>query len=118
MTAPGKDDLDDEAPLDPAMARVQAKLRRLMLVSGITLGVGFVAVLFAVIWRVNNPRGAVPDGEAWTSSLEIPAGATVVATDLDGDRLAVTVDAAEGRQIHVFHLPSGRRLGTATLLTR
>lgn len=118
MAAGDRDDLEDEAPLDPAMQRVQAKLRRLMLVSGVTLGVGMMAVLFAVLWRINNPRGEAATGEAWRSTIEVPAGVTVVATDVDGDRLAVTVDGPQGRQILLYHMPSGRSVGTATLLAR
>lgn len=118
MAAGDRDDLDEEAPLDPAMQRVQAKLRRLMLVSGVTLGVGMVAVFFAVLWRINNPRGEVATGETWQSTIEIPAGAAVVSTDIDGDRLAVTVDGPEGRRILLYHMPTGRPLGTAVLLVR
>lgn len=116
--ADARDDKDDEAPLDPAMERVQQKLRKLMLVSGITLGVGFLAVLFAVIWRVNRLEDDTPRGEAFRSSVELPVGATVVDTAVDGERLAVTVDGAGGRAVHLFHMPSGRLIGVTTLIAR
>ncbi|WP_181708570.1 hypothetical protein [Chthonobacter rhizosphaerae] len=116
--ADARDDKEDEAPLDPAMERVQQKLRKLMLVSGITLGVGFLAVLFAVIWRVNRLDDDAPRGEAFRSTVEVPAGSTLVDTAVDGDRLAVTVDGPGGRSVHLFHMPSGRLIGSTTLLAR
>lgn len=117
MAAPERD-IDDEQPLDPAMERVQAKLRRLMLVSGVTLGVGFLAVLFAVIWRVTREDGPPSPGDVWRSAIELPAGTTLVDTALDGDRIAITLDGPEGRMVHLFHLPSGQPLGAATLVGR
>lgn len=117
MAAPEKD-IEDEQPLDPAMERVQARLRRLILVSGATLGVGFLAVLFAVIWRVSRDDGLPRAGEVWRSAIELPTGSTLVDTALDGDRIAFTLDGPDGRTVHLFHLPTGQPIGSATLLAR
>ncbi|HUG61411.1 MAG TPA: DUF6476 family protein [Methylomirabilota bacterium] len=111
------DDETTEPPLDPAMERVQAKLRRLLLVSAGTLGVGFLAVVFAVIYRVSN-LDSRSDGAPWRSTVEIPIGSTLVATDVDGDRLAVTVDEAGGRRVLVFDLVTGRRMGETAIVAR
>ena len=40
---------DDDRPPDPAALRLQARLRRLMLISGLTLGLGLVAVFGAIL---------------------------------------------------------------------
>ena len=112
------DDEREDPPLDPAMQRVQAKLRRLILVSGSTLLIGFMAVIAAVIFRVSasNDRSGV--GETWRNAIELPAGVTVFATDLDGDHLAVMVDGPQGRTVHVYHLPTATLRGSTTLLAR
>lgn len=111
-------DQDDtaEPPLDPAMERVQAKLRRLMLISVSTLLVGMLAVVFAVIYRASTLGGDA--GAPHRAIAEIPAGSTVVDTDVDGDRLAVTVDGPDGRRVLLFELATGRPLGETAILPR
>lgn len=111
-------DMDDEddAPLDPAMERVQAKLRRLILVSGATLGIGILAVIAAVVFRL--AKAERPAGEVWQSTIELPAGAAVLATQVDGDRIAVTTEGPGGRRIHLYDLTTGRPIGEAQLVAR
>lgn len=113
--AKDRDD-DDEAPLDPAMERVQARLRRLIVVSGATLGIGILAVIGAVVFRISKAERAA--GEAWRSTIELPAGAAIVGSQVDGDRLAVTTEGPGGRRIHLYDLPTGRPLGQADLIAR
>jgi uncharacterized protein (TIGR02246 family) len=45
-------DEDDEKPLDPAVAQVERRVRRLMLIAGLTLGLGIFAVLAAILYRI------------------------------------------------------------------
>jgi hypothetical protein len=59
MVNPDKQD-DEEKPLDPAMARVQARLQRLILIAGLTLGVGILAVFLAIIYRITASDDRVP----------------------------------------------------------
>jgi hypothetical protein len=114
---PDVDDEPEDKPLDPAVERIQARLRRLILISAATLGVGFLAVLVAVVFRVSTlDRRAPADG--WRSTLEIPAGARLVGTALDGERVALTVEDAAGRRILVYELATGRRIGEATVIAR
>ena len=65
MANPDKDD-EEEKPLDPAVARVQAKLQRLMLIAGLTLGIGILAVFLAIIYRITaaDDKTPVAAGEA------------------------------------------------------
>lgn len=84
---------DDEKPLDPAVERVRRKLTVLILVSTGILGVGFLAVVFAIAWRVSNagePRRA--------DVVELPiSAADLVAASLSGDVLVLTVGGVEPR---------------------
>lgn len=59
MVNPDSQD-DEEKPLDPAMARVQARLQRLMLIAGLTLGVGILAVFLAIIYRITSADDRAP----------------------------------------------------------
>lgn len=51
MTNPNFDD-EDEKPLDPAVAKVEQRVRRLMLIAGLTLGLGIFAVFAAILYRI------------------------------------------------------------------
>lgn len=118
MAGPGEEDVEDK-PLDPAVERVQQRLRRLMLISTGTLGLGFVAVIVAIIFRVSNLTSEpVHSGEAWRTTIELPAGTNVVSTETEGANLIVHTDGPEGRSVHVFDMPTGRRIGTSVLITR
>ena len=107
-------DAAEEKPLDPAVERVQRRLRRLILISGLTLGLGMFAVLLAIVYRLMiyepKARPAIVAGAAVPtlkrSDLGLPDGARLVATALDGDRLALTYEAASGTLVIVLDLRS------------
>jgi hypothetical protein len=92
----------DETPLDPAQLRLQARLRRLILISGLTLGVGILAVLAAIIYRVAVLPAASPaaGGAAIRAAASIlPAGARLAGTVLDGSRIVLTYEHAGGTTV-------------------
>jgi hypothetical protein len=49
----------EERPLDPAVARVQARLQRLMLIAGLTLGLGILAVFLAIVYRITATNNKI-----------------------------------------------------------
>ncbi len=65
---------DDEAPLDPAAARIVAKVRWLMLISGATTLVAIAAVIGVIGYRVFKAEGSAP---AEVTAL-LPKGARVI----------------------------------------
>lgn len=70
------------------MERVQRKLRRLMAIGAITLGIGLLAVLGAIVYRIN----AAPARSITLAAMEeasLPAGARLVSTTLDGERMVL-----------------------------
>jgi hypothetical protein len=105
---------DDDKPLDPAIEQVRQRVRRLMLISALTLGLGIVAVFLAIGYRLMTyqPKGppALVAGAAIPTldraALGLPAGARLVSTALDGDRLALTFEAPAGTTIVVIDLRS------------
>ncbi|WP_237154481.1 hypothetical protein [Oryzibacter oryziterrae] len=107
----------DEAPLDPTLERVQARLKRMMMIAMGTLGIGVLAVFVAILFRVSKMGGpSVPTGEAWKSVIEIATKGDIVATNVSGDQVAVTVVGPEGRVIEVYNLPTGKLIGKSVLI--
>jgi hypothetical protein len=99
---------DDKAPLDPAAARIVAKVRWLMLISGATTLMAIAAVVGVIGYRVFKAEGSAP---AEVTAL-LPKGARVIATAIAEDRIAVTVDVGGAIEIRTFDAktlkPAGR----------
>ena len=102
MADPAFDD-DDDKPLDPAVERVQARLRRLILVSGLTLGLGLFAVLAAILYRIvaDGASGPAAGGVATltTVGMGLADDARLIATAIDGNRLLLTYAHAGGNTL-------------------
>jgi hypothetical protein len=102
--------LDDEEPLDPAAARIVAKVRWLMVISGLTTLVGIVAVIGVIGYRLFRAEGSTAAMADFSAVL--PKGARVVATAAAGDRIVVTIDVGGGLEIRTFDAatlkPAGR----------
>jgi hypothetical protein len=99
---------DDEAPLDPAAARIVAKVRWLMLIAGATTLVAIAAVIGVIGYRVFKAEGSAP---ADVTAL-LPKGARVISAAVAEDRIAVTLDVGGAIEIRTFDAktlkPTGR----------
>jgi hypothetical protein len=99
---------DDEAPLDPAAARIVAKVRWLMLIAGATTLLAIAAVIGVIGYRVFKAEGSA---SADVTAL-LPKGARVIATAVAEDRIAVTLDVGGAIEIRTFDVktlkPTGR----------
>ena len=99
---------DDKQPLDPAAARIVAKVRWLMLISGATTLIAIAAVIGVIGYRVFKAEGSAP---AEVTAL-LPKGARVIATAVAEDRIAVTLDIGGATEIRIFDAktlkPTGR----------
>lgn len=114
MTNPS-DELDDK-PLDPAILRVQARIRTMMMIAAVTLGVGLLAVVFAIVFRVSRlDRDA--SGAPFQSVIELRTKGTIASTSIDGDRVAFVIDGPEGRIVEMHDLRDGRLIGRTVLLS-
>jgi hypothetical protein len=83
----------------PEQAALFARVRRMMLIAGLTTAVAVAAVLIAIGYRLfrSEGRAAGPDVTA-----VLPKGARIVATGVAGDRLLVTLDVGGATEIHSF----------------
>lgn len=104
-----KDNSDDEKPLDPAIEALRQRLVRLMAVSIGIMMVGLFAVLGAIVYKT---YGGTSRNAALEGTIAIPAGMKVLDQSLDGDRLALRLQGADGAQIiMLFSLMDGSPAG-------
>jgi hypothetical protein len=118
MTA--SDDTEAEKPLDPATERLRQKMMRLLVISIGIMMVGLMAVLGAIVYKVGSGpepvavqsgSAGVPVESGFEGRIDLPSGATVLSTAIDGDRILLQVQLADGRQeLQVYSIADGRNI--------
>jgi hypothetical protein len=100
ITSPMRNlDIDEDEPLSPAQARIVARVRWLMLISGIATVLGIAVVVTVIGYRVFRSEGRPGPVEAIT---QLPKGARVVSTAIAGDRIVVTIDIGGALEVRTF----------------
>jgi hypothetical protein len=93
----------------PEQAALFARVRRMMLIAGLTTALAVAAVLVAIGYRLF--RGG-ESAAATDTTATLPKGARIVATATAGDRLVVTLELAGAIEIRTFDAhtlkPTGR----------
>lgn len=115
-------DLDgEEKPLDPAMERVRRKMIRLLAVSIGIMVIGLMAVLAAIVYKINQP---IPEA-ATSAHVEVPGqplgaalagesitldpGTRILSHNLSDNTLSLETRLADGtRQILVYDIATKR----------
>jgi hypothetical protein len=101
---------EDDKPLDPEAARIVAKVRWLMLISGATTAFAVAAVIGVIGYRVFKSEGSAAAPADVTAQL--PKGARIVATMVADERIVLTLDIGGVVEIRTFDLrtlrPTGR----------
>ena len=86
-----------------------ARVRWLMLISGIATMLGIAVVVTVIGYRVFQSEGKPGPVEAIT---QLPQGARVVSTSIAGDRIVVTIDIGGALEVRTFDArtlrPEGR----------
>ena len=85
----------------PEQAALFARVRRLMLIAGLTTAVAVGAVLIAIGYRLFRSEGSVATA-ATEITATLPKRARIVATAVAGDRLVVTLDVGGTTEIRTF----------------
>jgi hypothetical protein len=83
----------------PEQAVLFARVRRMMLIAGLTTTLAVAAVLIAIGYRLFRAEGSTV---ATDITATLPKGARIVATGVAGDRLAVTLDIGGVTEIRTF----------------
>ena len=93
----------------PEQAVLIARVRRMMLVAGLTTALAIGAVLIAIGYRLFRSEGRVVAAADITAVL--PKGAKVAATAVAGDQLVVTLDIGGATEIRTFDARTLRPVG-------
>jgi hypothetical protein len=105
MTDPNADD----KPLSPEQAAIVARVRWLMVISGVATMLGIAVVIGVIGYRVFRSDGRAGPTEA---VVLIPKGGRVVQTAVAGDRIVVTIDVGGALEVRTFDAatlrPEGR----------
>jgi hypothetical protein len=93
----------------PEQAAIFARVRRMMLIAGLTTAVAIAAVLIAIGYRLFRVEGS---SVATDTTATLPRGARIISTGVAGDRLVVTLDIGGVTEIRTFDAhtlkPAGR----------
>src|ERR1700682_3429869 len=93
----------------PEQAALFARVRRMMLIAGLTTALAVAAVLIAIGYRLFRAEGST---NATDVTATLPKGARIVSTGVAGDRLVVTLDVGGITEIRTFDAktlkPAGR----------
>ena len=94
----------------PEQAALIARVRRMMLIAGLTSALAVAVVLIAIGYRLYRGEGSPAASTDITATL--PKGARIVSTGVAGDRLVVTLDIGGVTEIRTFDAktlkPAGR----------
>jgi TRAP-type C4-dicarboxylate transport system permease small subunit len=85
----------------PEQAALFARVRRMMLIAGLTSALAVAVVLIAVGYRLYRGEGS-PAASATDIIATVPKGARIVATAVAGERLVLTLDIAGVTEIRTF----------------
>lgn len=98
--------------MDPAQARIVAKVRWLMLISGFATVLGIAVVIGVIGYRVFKDEGRVADVTAM-----LPKGAKIVSTAVAENRIAVTIELNGALEIRTFDSKSLKPTGRLRFAT-
>src|ERR1700734_2386224 len=92
----------------PEQAALFARVRRLMLIAGLTTGLAVAAVLIAIGYRLFRSEGSVAVAEI---TAVLPKGAKIVSTTAAGDRVVVTLDVGGTTEIRTYDAHTLKAVG-------
>ena len=117
--------MDEEKPLDPATERVRKKMVRLLAISIGVMMIGLMAVLGAVVYKINGkpdesvaaaPGAKVPIEPGFEGRIDLPEGAEIVSASLDGTNILLTIRlAGAGSQLLVYSISGDRILARVAI---
>jgi hypothetical protein len=85
----------------PEQAALMARVRRMMLIAGLTSALAVAVVLIAVGYRLYRGEGS-PAAASADIIATVPKGARIVSTAVAGERLVLTLDIGGVTEIRTF----------------
>jgi len=105
---------EEERPLDPVQARIVARARWLMLISGLATVLGIAVVIGVVGYRVFRSNGSMRAAEV---TALLPKGARIMQTVVTGERIVVIVEVGGTTEIRSFDTRTLQPAGRLTFAT-
>lgn len=99
----------------PEQAALFARVRRMMLIAGLTTALAVAAVLIAIGYRLFRSEGSTIAAADIVATL--PKGARIVGTGIAGDRLLLTLDIGGTTEIRSFDAHSLKPVGRLKFVT-
>jgi hypothetical protein len=103
------------AELTPEQAAMMARLKRLMLIAGLTTALGIGAVFIAIGYKLFRGEGRTP--AVTEATIMVPKGGRIVSTAALDDRIAVTLDIGGMTEIRTYDAKTFKLLGRARFAT-
>jgi len=92
----------------PDQAALFNRVRRLMLIAGLTTGLAIAAVLIAIGYRLFRAEGSVSAAEI---TAILPKAAKIVSTGVAGNLVVVTLDIGGATEIRTFDAHTLKAVG-------
>ena len=98
----------------PDQAALFTRVRRMMLIAGLTTALAVAAVLIAIGYRLFRTEGSAV---ATDVTAMLPKAARIVTTGVAGDRLVVTLDIGGVTEIRTFDARTLKPAGRLTFVS-
>ena len=98
----------------PEQAALMARVRKMMLIAGVTTAVAIGAMLIAIGYRLFTLEGSHGTTDL---TARLPKGARVTTTAVAGDRLVVTLDVGGQTEIRTFDAHTLKPAGSLRFTT-
>jgi Family of unknown function (DUF6476) len=105
-----------EVEADSVAAGIAARVRWLMILSGLTTLIAIAAVIGVIGYRVFRAGGSGVTASA-DAIVTLPKGARVIASAAADDRIVVTLDIAGLTEIRIFDVKTLRETGRIRFAT-
>ena len=92
-----------------------AALKVLVVVMGVLIVVGTLALVVAVVERGGHRPPAVAAATPGDIRVDLPAGARIVSTELAGDRILLRLALPKGEELMLFDARTGARVASIEL---
>jgi hypothetical protein len=98
----------------PEQAAMMARVRKMMLIAGLTTAVAIGAVLVAIGYRLFTSEGSAATTDV---TARLPKGAKITTTAVAGDRLVLTLDVNGQTEIRTFDAHTLKPAGSLKFTT-
>jgi len=88
----------EEEPLDPKVEAIRKKMVRLLAVSGGIMMLGLMAVVLAIVYKINQSNQKSVDALVIEGEIALPAGSVITDTAIGSRSIMLTTKSADGKQ--------------------